>query len=119
LNRSFKEKAKEPAPDDGLEKIAKSPELSKYLPEDYIAYRRQCEASQKKERQEPKRVRGFKKAKDINRREIREIKEKMKVPKALRTKSAKYLKKLKQKLRKTHDRVRRRRTWQKKQNEKK
>ena len=51
--------------------------------------------------------------------EKEEIKEKMKVPKALRTKSAKYLKKLKQKLRKTHDRVRRRRTWQKKQNEKK
>jgi len=86
------EKKQPPRQDDGLARIAKSPELQKLVPADYIQFRKQWDDSQVAKQEHQGRVRGFKPGKDIDKGRLRELKKKIKMPKNERNEQRKFIK---------------------------
>ena len=81
-----------PQKDDGLARIAKSPELQKLIPADYIEFRKQWDESQHQRKERVERIRGFKAGKDQDKSRLLELKKKIKMPKTERMQQRKFIK---------------------------
>jgi hypothetical protein len=90
--------------------------MKKYLPEGYVDIAMKFPQTSGKEK---KKVKGYKLGKDYGKMNVRDIKEKLKMPKALRTVNSKYVKKMKSKLKNAIRSNLRKKKWEKKQNSKK
>ena len=92
--------------------------MNKFLPEGFNEFKQLYDQDKEKSKQKSlkkmKKPRGFKLGKDVDRQKIRELKDKIKVPKAHRTKLHKKTRVLKWKLRRLHKQVITKRTKEKK-----
>ena len=75
-----------------MARIAKSPELQKLIPADYIQFRQQWDQSQAQRQEQQGRVRGFKPGRDVDKGRLKELKKKIKLPKTERIQQRKFIK---------------------------
>ncbi len=104
--RTYKQKGEEIKKNDGLQKLNSNPEIKNLLPKDYVQFREKWEKTNEPVEGEKKKVRGWKRGKDLERGKIKELKKQMKMPKEVRNVSRKYIQSVKGKLKKLHRKVR-------------